>query len=208
MPIADESAMPLIAHALQLGLGGVLLAAVVPKLRRPAGFARTVRGYGLLPPALAPAVAAVLIVVESFLALALLTGSFPAAAAPLAIATLLVFIAAVGINLQRGRRVPCGCFGETSEALSARSVARLSLLLAAAVLLALLGAAGAGPLTVDRLVAGGWAGLADGAQAAALAAFLLMLGVWALNLPELVALLSSPARAPGTAGRPEDRGSR
>jgi len=208
MPIADGGAGAALAGALQVGLGGVLLLAAVPKLRRPAAFARTVGNFRLLPSPLVPAAAAVMIVLEASLAVAFLTGSFPTAAPPLAIAVLLCFMGAVGINLRRGRRVPCGCFGDTSEALSARTVARLSLLLAAAGLLTLLRAAGAAPLTVDGLVADGWAGLAHAAEAVALAAFLLMLGVWALSLPELVALLSVPARAAGAAGRPGDSESR
>lgn len=190
-PMADGSVTLYAAHALQFALGGVFLLAAVPKLRRPGAFARTVAGHGLLPAALVPAAAAILVLVESFLALALLTGWLRSAALPLAIVTVLVFIAAVGINLRRGRRVPCGCFGTSGEALSARTMARLSLLLLAAALLTLLSATGAGPLTAGRLIAGGWAGLAYGTQTAALALFLLMLAVWALHLPELVALLRS-----------------
>jgi Methylamine utilisation protein MauE len=194
---ADGGVITPVADALQLGLGVVLLLAAVPKLRRPAAFADTVRDYRVLPPGLAPAAASVLIAAESLLAASLLTGVLATAAPPLTIALLLCFLAAVGINLRRGRRVPCGCFGETSQALSARTLARLALLLAAAALLLGLRAAGAVPLTVSGLVADGWTGLAYGAQEAGLAAFLLMVGAWALNLPELARLLSRPARPAG-----------
>jgi hypothetical protein len=208
MPTADGGVITPIADALQFGLGVVLLLAAVPKLRRPGAFADTVRDYRLLPPGLAPAAAAILITAESLLAASLLTGVFAAAAPPLTIALLLCFVAAVGINLRRDRRVPCGCFGETSEALSARTLARLALLLAAAALLLGLRAAGAVSLTANSLVADGWTGLGYAAQEAGLAAFLLMVGVWALNLPELTWLLSRPARPAGPPGDPRATESR
>lgn len=117
--------------AIQFSLGTVFLLSAMPKLRHPRVFTRSVAVYQVLPrrAVLLFAIAAALL--EAFLALALLSGWWTGAAVPLAAALLLGFLGAVGANLRRGRRVPCGCFGERSEPISARTLARLLLLLVA-----------------------------------------------------------------------------
>lgn len=168
------------AHAIQLALGAVFLLAVVPKLRRPKRFARTVAGYRLLPRSLAPVAAHGLLAAESVLALTLLTGWLTAVAVPLAIATLAVFLAAAGYTLSRGRRIPCGCFGNANELLSARTLVRLALLLgAAALLLVFRLTTGVRPLAIADVVS------SYGVQMSTVALFLLMSGMWLLHLPEL-----------------------
>jgi hypothetical protein len=93
---------------------------------------------GSSPPALPPPTAFAVIAIEVFLAGALLTGSLAGIALPLTILLLVAFLMAVLINLDRGRKVPCGCFGDRSEIISGRVLVRVVLLLTAATLLSIL----------------------------------------------------------------------
>ncbi len=76
---------------------------------------------------------------------------------------------AVGMNLRRARPLPCDCFGPTYERISLRTMARLALL--------------EGAILVARILMleeppgwGGWPALF-------LAVFLLLSGMWLLDLP-------------------------
>ncbi len=124
-----------IALAAQFGLGMVFLLSAVPKLRRPRFFAWSVVAYDILPEKVAYGFAFALIPLELFLAATFLTGWLMSVALALATLLLVVFTVAVGINLRRGHLVDCGCFGEGSEPISIRSVARLFLLLTVVLLL-------------------------------------------------------------------------
>lgn len=185
MAIGDAGQMALYAaQAGQLALGVVFLLAAAPKLRAPGEFVQAVRGYELLPAAMARPVAYALIGVEAALAVALITGRAVGVALPVAIASVLVFMVGVGVNLRRGRRVRCGCFGGAGEVLSGRTMARLAILLVGATVLLVLHAAGSDSVwTVGLLVASG------GAHLAGLAACWLVLGLWLLQLPELASLV-------------------
>jgi Methylamine utilisation protein MauE len=200
----DGNAAQSTSQVLQLALGFVFLLGAMSKLRQPGTFTRTVVRYRLLPSGLTSPIALGLIGLESFLAVSLLTGWGLRLALPVAVVSLLIFSAAVAINLRRGRRIPCGCFGDSSEVLSVRTLVRLSMLLTAAAMLLVLGLAGTQALTVGLVVAGGWAGLVDALESAALAAFLLMLGLWVLNLPEVMWLLRVSARLRGEGEPPQD----
>lgn len=170
----------------QLGLGLVFALSVVPKLRRPRSFARNVEEYRLLPRRASLAVAVPLIAVELALALALLAGTQTGPALLLVLALLAVFLAAVAVNLRRGRRVACGCFGDRAEPISGRSVARLLVLAAAAGALLVLRAAGYG--RDAGLTSLGAVPLTDLLSSWLLAVALLLLASWALRLPEIVAM--------------------
>jgi len=177
------------AQAGQLALGVVFLLAAAPKLRRPSAFVQAVREYRLLPAALVGPTAYALIGAEVFLAVSLITGWAVGVAMPVAIASVLVFMVGVGVNLRRGRRVRCGCFGGSSEVLSVRTMARLVILLVGASLLLVLQAvAGDSVWTIGRIAT-------DGVYPAGLAAFWLLFGLWLLQLPELTSLLRGPARS-------------
>lgn len=180
--------LPHVAFAAQLALGAVFLLSALPKLRRPRAFARDVAAYGILPPSAARVFALAVVPLELFLAFAFLTGWLVVAALPLATALLLAFLIAVGINLQRGRRIPCGCFGEASERISPRAVARLLLLLAVALLLAAARSTGSDVRPPSGLLVADAAAIAHLLPSAALAAFLLLSGAWLLSLPELLPL--------------------
>jgi hypothetical protein len=138
----------------------------------------------------------VFVAIECFLAFAFLTGWMTPAALLLAAATLLAFAAAVAINLRRGRRIPCGCFGGESERISGRSLVRLSMLLAAVLLLAVVPAS---RVTVTTLPENGLSALAYLVEAGSVALFLVLAGAWLLSLPELVFTLRQlrPARRAG-----------
>lgn len=177
-----------LAYALQLALGAVFAAAVLPKLRDPRAFAETVAAYELVPRRAAGLVAGAVIGVETFLVVAFLTGWAMWLALPLAALTLLAFVVAVGLNLRRGRQVACGCFGNRAELISGRSLARLALLLAGCAALVLTLAAGASPETVGDLADEGASALWYVLDVAGIAAAAVVLCAWALSAPELAAI--------------------
>ena len=92
-------------------LGATFLAAALPKIADPPGFAEAIHAYRLVPDgALAP-LALVLPWLELGCALALITGWARRSAALIACLLLGVFMAALAINLAHGNPVDCGCFG-------------------------------------------------------------------------------------------------
>lgn len=179
---------------LQLLLGGVFLASSAGKARHPLAFIRGVVDYEILPLPLAYALGAVLIPAEAFVALALLSGLAAGVALPLAAGLLLVFGAAVAINLRRHRDMLCHCYGSLGgERLSARSLVQLALLIGAG-LFVWTGGGGSVRLLAspdDALVALAWA----------LAC--LVAGLWLLHADEVVHLFrkvcKTCSRRPGTA---------
>lgn len=95
--------------AVSVYVGLVFLVAGVDKLRHRDLLPGVIANYRLLPDALVPPAALLLPFVELLVAAGLLLGNRPAA--PLAaMALLLVFAAAMAINIRRGRRqIDCGC---------------------------------------------------------------------------------------------------
>lgn len=180
-----------VTYALQLSLGIVFLVAAAPKVRRPSAFAATVAAYGIVPARVVRGIALTLITVESFLALAFLSGWYVTIAFPLAAIALSSFFLAAALNLHRGRTVPCGCFGDGGEVISARSLVRLATLMGLLALLLVLRSAGLGGATVASLVASGGAGFAYVGEVGALAIFILLIGQWILTLPELASVARS-----------------
>jgi magnesium-transporting ATPase (P-type) len=174
-----------LAFAAQFGLGGVFLLSAIPKLHRPRAFVEDVVAYRILPAGMARAFGLALIPTEAFLAAAFFSGWWTSVALPLAAVLLVAFLVAVGVNLRRGRRVSCGCFGNATERISLRTAARLLLLLV--VVLLLIAVRSVGDAAIPRL----GSLPADVTvpvyllETAALSAFLVVLSVWALALPEL-----------------------
>lgn len=164
---------------LQLALGGVFLVSSLGKARHPLAFLRGVAEYRILPVPLAYAFGAVLIPAEAFVALALLGGFALAVALPLAIGLLLVFSAAVAINLRRHRDMLCHCYGSLGgERLSARSIVQLAVLIGVGLVVW----AGGGQNV--RILASP----DDALAAAASALACLMAGLWLLHADEVVRL--------------------
>ena len=134
-------------------LATVFLLAGAAKLADRRGFAVAVAGYGLLPSRLVRPVAAALPPVEVGAAVLLAAGILPRPVAAVLGALLVVFAGAVAVNLGRGRRMSCACFGTSVEQdLTWLTVVRnLGLVVAAAVVV---GVDRTGAATVPMLVAG------------------------------------------------------
>ncbi len=170
----------------QLALGLVFLASALGKLRAPAAFARGVASYELLPRGLAVLVGYALIPLEALLAGAHLTGFWLRPGALVGALMLCAFGLGVAVNLRRGRGLPCFCFSaKGGELLSARTLARLGLLLAGECLLlsdpVLWSGAPSLALFPGRLASPG-----DLAYALLLAGGTLSVAFWALSLPDLI----------------------
>ena len=187
----EISVLSYFALAFQFSLGIVFLLSSLPKLRRPLAFAGSVVEYKILPAQVARVFALALIPLEAFLAVAFLTGWWTEIALPLAAVLLSLFLIAVAINLRRGRSVQCGCFGNTSELISPRTLARLFMLLIVAMFLTVFQSRSSSSLlpvltgmTADVSILT----LIDFIQIVFLSIFLILLSAWILNLPELISL--------------------
>lgn len=179
-----------VSNSLQVVLGTVFLVAAVGKLRKPSRFVAALRGYELVPSMLSGPVAAGLMVIELLVGISLLSGWSLDVGVVVAGGLLLSFFVAVEINLRRGRLVPCGCFGSASERISPRTLARLGLLMLAAIGLAVVQLLSSpSPLNVASLATEGIGGLQRLVLTAAFAAFLTVLAMWVLHIPEVRALL-------------------
>lgn len=154
---------PALRGAGSLALAAVLLAAALPKLRRPRDFARAVAGYELLPSACVRIAAAGLVAVEIALGAGLLLAAAGLEARPLAAqgsaALFALYAAAIALNLARGRGLAdCGCSLGQTRPLSRALVARNALLALAALVCALPpGARALHALDAATIAAGGLA---------------------------------------------------
>jgi hypothetical protein len=179
--------------AVRISLGIVFALSVLPKLRQPRQFAKTVVEYRVLPPSFAVPAAYFLIGAETYLAAAFLTGWSVNKALPVASALLALFIVAVWVNLRRGRKISCGCFGNEREQVSARTLVRLFILLAATFMVA------ASAQDADRIFLAqaraieGWPLGAGLLRSVPLAVFLVIASAWILKLPELFSLFGNRA---------------
>lgn len=103
-------AHPWLTIRVQLALGAVFIAAALPKIADPPAFAHAIYNYRILPGQLINAMALVLPWVELFAGLALILDFWKREAAVLTGLLLLIFVAAIGLNLSRGHAIDCGCF--------------------------------------------------------------------------------------------------
>jgi hypothetical protein len=181
----DPGAAQDLAYALQLLLGVVFLVSVVPKLRRPGEFRRIVAGYDVAP-RWAAVVAPAVIAVEGLLALAFLSGALVGVALAVALVLIAVFALATGVNLRRGRRIDCGCFGGTDEQISGRSLVRLgAMALVVAVLATGMLTDAVGPTTVGWLASHGVASIAYVVATLGLSVFFIVVCLWAMHAKDL-----------------------
>jgi uncharacterized membrane protein YphA (DoxX/SURF4 family) len=116
----------------------VFLRAGLAKISAVADFRLAVANYGLLPPRAVPAVAAGLPFAETLAAVLLGLGVLAVPVAALLAVLLIVFAAAIAVNLVRGRVFDCGCAGAAPSKIGWEHVAiNITLaLLAAAIALA------------------------------------------------------------------------
>jgi hypothetical protein len=151
---------PAIDLVLRTALGLLFAVSAGHKVQDLARFRATLGEYRLLPVGVVAPAALLVVAAEGGLVAALAVARGPGLAG--AAALLLVYAAAVGVNLARGRRhIDCGCAGPAARRpIGGWLVARNAVVAAAA--LAALGPAGTRPLVwVDGLtVAGGVAVLA------------------------------------------------
>ena len=109
-PLSEWLSHPWLTVRVQIGLGAIFVVAALPKVVDPPSFAHMIYNYRLVPGSAVNAFALVMPWVEILVGLALILGAWPREASVLAGFLLLVFIAAIGINLLRGHAVDCGCF--------------------------------------------------------------------------------------------------
>jgi uncharacterized membrane protein YphA (DoxX/SURF4 family) len=133
-----DNLLPILALAARVCLGLVFLVAGIQKMRHWQVLEGVISNYRLLPFALVKPAASVLPVFELLLGAALLAGFASAVAAATAILLLLVFAAAMAVNIRRGRtHIDCGCHQSflrqtLSPVLVVRNVVLAALLLPAA----------------------------------------------------------------------------
>lgn len=151
---------PALGTLLAAGFALLFGSAAIHKLRDLAGFADAFAAYELLP-AGAARLAWLLPLLELAVAAGVLLGDTRAAASVAGSALLLLYAAAIGVNLQRGRRdLACGCAGPLERRPIASWMVWRNLALAA-VLTALLMPWSARPLqTADALTVGAGAAVA------------------------------------------------
>lgn len=116
----------------RLVIGVVFLLAGGGKLRSPRAAREAVLAYEVLPRPLAGPVAALLPYAELLIGGLCLAGLLVPVAGAAAGVLLVAFTAAMSVNLRRGRRLPCYCFGSSGASIGWPLVARNLILLALA----------------------------------------------------------------------------
>lgn len=106
---------PTVTLAARAVLGLVFIAAALPKIADPPGFAKAIWAYELFPAWSLHPLALVLPWLELTCGLALCLGLWVRAAALWVGTLLLSFCLALAINLARHHPVDCGCFGATAH---------------------------------------------------------------------------------------------
>ena len=99
------------ALAIRLVLGSVFVWAGAAKLVQIPAFVETVAAFDMLPTGLVSPFALSVIWVELIAGGLLLLDIWPRSNALVVLVLLVVFSAALGINMYRGNDVTCGCFG-------------------------------------------------------------------------------------------------
>lgn len=113
------------ATAIQVGTGLIFAIAALGKMQGWHEFKGTLGAYEILPEWLVTPAAMMLVPAELLTALALIAGWSTPAFSILAAAMLVVFAAAMAINLVRGRTsIDCGCFQSSKQTIEWRLVVR------------------------------------------------------------------------------------
>ena len=101
---------PLVASTAQIFVSLIFLAAALHKLRDPQRFVASLRDYRVLPATGVPAAAAIVGITEAAIVVGVWLPTLRAMAGAAAAGLLVVYGAAIAINLARGRReIDCGC---------------------------------------------------------------------------------------------------
>jgi uncharacterized membrane protein YphA (DoxX/SURF4 family) len=99
------------ALAFRFALGTMFSLSALAKVPDLEGFHALVRDYRLVPRRVSRTVALSIPSIEALLGICLLLGIAVQVAAAMAALLLVAFTVALAVNLARGRRVGCGCFG-------------------------------------------------------------------------------------------------
>jgi peroxiredoxin/uncharacterized membrane protein YphA (DoxX/SURF4 family) len=172
----------------RLALAAVFLVSGVAKLADRSGSRKSVRDFGL-PEALAGPIGGLLPLLELAVAMALLPVASAVGGAVAAIAPLALLTAAITVNLVRGRKPDCHCFGRlSSEPIGWSTLLRNLGLIAVGGFVAL---AGRGP---GQLSAVAWVVTLSAAEAAALMLSVVALALAGISIWLLLQLLSQHGR--------------
>lgn len=115
---------------MQFVLAAFFVVAGIAKIADPPGFAHEIHNFGILPGAAVNAMALVLPWLEVVTGVALFLGIARRTTARILGILLVVFIAALSVNLARGRPVDCGCFGmSTVQKTDAERLAEMKLVI-------------------------------------------------------------------------------
>lgn len=179
-----------VIYSLQLTTGGMFLFAAILKLPNLQGFQATLGAYAILPKQVIREAALLLVLTEAVVGLLLIVGKAVTTASVLALVMIAIFASGVTVNLLRGRSIECGCFGTSSDVISARSLVRLGLVALPPLVLLVDRSPGIAlrDVLLDRDEA-----LARSTVSSAMALCLVIVGMWILATPQLVRL----ARAAG-----------
>ena len=101
---------PWLTIRVQLALGAIFIIAALPKIADPPSFAHMIYNYRILPAGLINISALAMPWVELLCGLALIIGVWRRPALVIIGLMLVVFIAAIGVNLARENAIDCGCF--------------------------------------------------------------------------------------------------
>ena len=99
---------------IRLIVGGFFIYASIDKIIYPGEFAKIIHNYRLLPPEFINLSAIVLPWIELIAGVSLIAGFKYRGANLIIMFMLIVFIAALSINLARGVNINCGCFSTSS----------------------------------------------------------------------------------------------
>jgi putative oxidoreductase len=106
----EALASPWLTVRVQIALGLFFVVAALPKLVDPPSFAHMIYNYRLVPGTFVNVMALAMPWLELLIGLALVLGIWTRTSASLVGTLLLVFIAAISVNLARGNAIECGCF--------------------------------------------------------------------------------------------------
>lgn len=101
--------------AFRFALGTIFLLSGVAKLANSEAFEEAVREYRAVPESMSRRVARVVPPAETALGVCLVLGVLVRPVALVSAVVLLAFTFAIALNLVRGRRIACGCFGTISS---------------------------------------------------------------------------------------------
>lgn len=107
--------MDKLALAIRLVLGGVFVWAGAAKLVQTSSFVETVAAFDILPVDWVAPFALSVVWIELIAGGLLLLDIWPRSNALVVLGLLVMFSAALGINMYRGNDVACGCFGGDGE---------------------------------------------------------------------------------------------